>query len=319
MDSNFPLASLSTMWGVQDEFKTDMGRFMNVARQLGFGAIEVNHSMTHAQIKELIANNSLPITGVHGPAPLKNHQGRGENRGLNLAAIDEQERLIAVKDHLESIKLASEVGAQHVVVHLGHVGTGLLPSERELRLAYKKNNSSIPSDAVERIRMVKDERASQAGEYLKNAQRSLATLALEADRSGITLGIETRLHYHEIPLPDEYEILLSIYPKNVVGYLHDVGHAEVQHRLGLVDREAWWSVEKEFSPGKSLVGLHIHDVDGLQDHVAPGAGSVNFDWLRDQIIKHNKYANITFEIDQRQSPDRVREGLKITQEKGIVG
>ena len=319
MDSDFPLASLSTMWGVQDEFKTDMGKFMNVARQLGFGAIEVNHSMTNAQIKELISNNSLPITGVHGPAPLKNHRGRGENRGLNLAAIDEQERLIAVADHLKSIKLASEVGAQHVVVHLGHVGTGLLPSERELRLTYKRNNSSIPSEAVDTIQMAKSERAAQAEKYFENAQRSLAALALEADKSGVTLGIETRLHYHEIPLPSAYEVLLSIYPKNVVGYLHDVGHAEVQHRLGLVDRDAWWSVEDEFSPGKSLIGLHIHDVDGLQDHVAPGVGSVNFDWLRDQIVKHNPYASITFEIEQRQSPDRVREGLKITQEKGIVG
>lgn len=307
------------MWGVQDQFKTDMGKFMNVAGQLGFGAIEINHSMTSAQIKEIRANNSLPITGVHGPAPLTNHQGRGENRGLNLASLDDQERLISVNDHLESIKLAAEVGAQHVVVHLGHVGTGLLPSERALRLAYKKNNQSIQLDEMDTILMAKKERESQADKYIESAQKSLATLALKADKSGVTLGIETRLHYHEIPLPSEYEVLFSIYPKNLVGYLHDVGHAEVQHRLGLIDRQSWWSIEEEFSPGKSLVGLHIHDVDGLQDHVAPGAGSVDFDWLRNQIIKHNKHASITFEIDQRQSPNQVQEGLKIVRSKGLVG
>jgi len=150
-----PHASLSTMWGVQEQFKTDMGLFMNVASQLGFDAIEVNHSMTSVQIKELRRNNSLPITGIHGPAPLKNRPGEGENRGLNLAALDDRERLIAVEDHVESIKLAAEVGAQQVVVHLGHVGTGLLSGERSLRLAYKKNNGSIPSDAKDTVLMAK--------------------------------------------------------------------------------------------------------------------------------------------------------------------
>ncbi|HIE83239.1 MAG TPA: sugar phosphate isomerase/epimerase [Dehalococcoidia bacterium] len=318
MPLKLPLASLSTMWGVQEQFKADMGRFMNVASQLGFSAIEVNHSMTSVQIKELRRNNSLPITGVHGPAPLKNHPGEGENRGLNLAALDDRERLIAVEDHIESIKLAAEVGAQHVVVHLGHVGTGLLPSERSLRLAYKKNNGSIPSGVKDTVLMAKKERELQAAKHLESAQRSLATLTSEADKSGVTLGIETRLHYHEIPLPDEYEVLLGIYPKNVVGYLHDVGHAEVQHRLGLTDRDAWWSIGEEFSPGKRLVGLHIHDVEGLQDHVAPGTGSVDFDWLHNQISKHNPDASITFEIDQRQSPRRLQEGLKMVKRKGII-
>tara|TARA_B110000438_G_scaffold131963_1_gene128078 strand:+ start:2257 stop:3180 length:924 start_codon:yes stop_codon:yes gene_type:complete len=306
------------MWGVQEQFKTDMGRFINVASQLGFDAIEINHSMTSVQIKELRSNNLLPITAIHGPAPLKIHPGRGENRGLNLAALDDQERLIAVEDHLDSIKLASDVGAQQVVVHLGHVGTGLLPSERSLRLAYKKKKASTPSDSNDLILQAQKERESQAAKHLESAKRSLATLTLEADKSGITLGIETRLHYHEIPLPDEYEILLGIYPENVVGYLHDVGHAEVQHRLGLINRKAWWSVGEEFSPGKRLVGLHIHDVNGLQDHVALGAGSVDFKWLRNQIIRHNPNASVTFEIDQRQSPKLVQEGLQIAKKEGIV-
>jgi len=306
------------MWGVQEQFKTDMGRFMNVASQLGFDAIEINHSMTSVQIKELQGNNSLPITAIHGPAPLKTHPGHGENRGLNLAALDDQERLMAVEDHVKSIKLASDVGAQQVVVHLGHVGTGLLPSERSLRLAYKKNNKSIPSDLNDTILLAQKERESQAPKHLESAKRSLATLTSEADKSGITLGIETRLHYHEIPLPDEYEILLGIYPESVVGYLHDVGHAEVQHRLGLINREAWWSVGKEFSPGKRLVGLHIHDVDGIQDHVSPGVGSVDFEWLRNQMIRHNPNASTTFEIDQRQSPKLVQEGLEVAKKKGIV-
>ena len=56
---------------------------------------------------------------------------------------------------------------------------------------------------------------------------------------GVALGLENRLHHHEIPLPDEALALLAEYPPELVGYWHDVGHAEVQARLGYVDKRVW--------------------------------------------------------------------------------
>ena len=92
-------ASLSTMWAVQDRFMNNMNFFVEVAKDIGFVGIEINHSMTEKHIQQIRKSTVLPIHGIHGPAPLKIHAGRGENRGLNLASLDPEERTIIINDH----------------------------------------------------------------------------------------------------------------------------------------------------------------------------------------------------------------------------
>src|SRR5690606_12063633 len=130
---------------------------------------------------------------------------------------------------------------------------------------------------------------------------------------GVTLGIETRLHYHEIPLPHEAVDLFAPYDRSLVGYVHDVGHAEVHHRLGVTDRDAWFDLL-----GDRLVALHLHDVRGLVDHRAPGNGDVDFAWLARRIEAANPLAARTFEIDQRESDEDVARGLQVLREAGVV-
>ena len=72
--------------------------------------------------------------------------------------------------------------------------------------------------------------------------------------------------YHEIPTARGGRGAARADPPEVAGYWHDVGHAEVQHRLGLVDR---WRVVRR-SPATASSAPHLHDVDGLRDHRAPG-------------------------------------------------
>ncbi|MQC25707.1 MAG: hypothetical protein DWG78_02055, partial [Chloroflexi bacterium] len=279
---------------MQPRFERDLPAFLARAAELGFGAIEVNHSMDAEQaqtILDVARAGGLPVTGVHCPAPLRSHPGRGENRDLNLASTDEAERTLAVGDHLASIDLAAEAGASVVVVHLGHVGIpggGRLGGERRLRSMYGESmrRQEQWDQTVEAAQL---DRASRAGPWLEVAARSLETLAAHAADMGVTLGIETRLNFHEIALPGELRDLLAPYPQEVAGYLHDVGHAEVQHRLGLTDRAAWWD-----EVGDRLVGLHLHDVRGLVDHRAPGNGDVDFAWLAERIAAANPSATLTF-------------------------
>ena len=76
-------------------------------------------------------------------------------------------------------------------------------------------------------------------------------------------GIENRLHYHEIPLPAEGAWLFADYAPELVGYWHDVGHAEVQARLGYVDKRAWLD-----ALGPRMFALTL---EGLQTGI-PGDG-----------------------------------------------
>lgn len=315
MTPTTPVPALSTMWAMQPRFEHDLPAFLARAGELGFGGVEVNHSMDAAQCGAILAaaqGGALTITSVHGPAPLEMHPGRGENRGLNLASTDEAERALSVRDHLRSVDLAAAAGAKVVIVHLGGVGGRWLDGERRLRSMYDRR-AQLADEWDATVDATLRERASKVGPWLDAAARSLAEMAAVAADRGVTLGIETRLAFHEIPLPQELAALLGPYPAEVAGYVHDVGHAEVHHRLGVTDRSAWWDLL-----GHRLVALHLHDVRGLTDHRAPGNGDVDFRWLAERIAAANPAALRTFEIDQHERDEDVAAGLQLLIDAGIV-
>ncbi|MPZ98113.1 MAG: TIM barrel protein [Dehalococcoidia bacterium] len=304
-----PPPSLSTMWAVQPRFERDLHAFLERAAELGFRGVEINHSMDAEQTGAILGIRSLEVTGVHAPAPLERHATYGWNRGMNLASTDEEERRIAVEQHLRSVDLATEAGARHVVVHLGGHGKRLLEGERRLRSMYPRR-AELGEEWARTVDATLQERAALGDDYLERARRSLDTLAERAEQRGVTIGLECRLHFHEIPSPEEALDLLGPYPVRVAGYLHDVGHAEVQHRLGLVDRSTWFDLL-----GDRLVGLHLHDVRGLVDHRAPGNGDVDFEWLATRV---NATAARTFEVDQHEPDEDVARGLEVLRAAGVV-
>ncbi len=301
--------ALSTMWAVQPRFERDLPAFLARAAELGFGAVEINHSMDAQQLRAVIDSGALPVTSVHAPAPLEATDAGVENRDRNLASLDEQERRLVLDFHHRTIDIAAEAGARFVVVHLGQVGDGATPGARRLRELYDRGERS--GEAWEQaVRQARDERAEAAPPYLDAARRSLEALAEDASRAGVTLGLESRLSYHQIPLPREAVDLIAPYPPALVGYWHDVGHGEVLHRLGLVELASWFELL-----GDRLVGTHLHDMDGLLDHRAPGNGDVDFAWLAARIPPN---VARTFEIDQREPDADVARGLVLLREAGVV-
>ncbi len=301
--------ALSTMWAVQPRFEHDLPAFMERAAALGYDAIEVNHSMDAQQIGAILAADVLPVSAVHAPAPLERDPERGWNRGLNLASTDEGEREAAVRYTLRSVDAATEAGATAIVVHLGAAGDRGVSAERRLRDAYNRGDTDTEKRAG-RIAAAHRERAERAPEHLEQARRSLDALVQYAEPRGVAIGLECRLHFHEIPLPEEAADLLAPYPPHVAGYWHDVGHAEVLHRLGLVPLEAWFNLL-----GDQLIGTHLHDVAGVRDHRAPGNGDVDFAWLAERIPAS---AARTLEIDQREPDEAVGAALDVLRRAGVI-
>ena len=307
-----PLPALSTMWAVQPRFERDLPAFMTRAAELGYEAIEINHSMEADQVGAILATGILPVTGVHAPAPLERHAERGWNRGLNLASTDEEERRLGSAYTVRSVELAAEAGGQHVVVHLGAVGDRPGNGERRARRLYDQRMTRA-EEFAEASGDARRERAAIAGPSLEAAERTLAELCAAAEQHEVRIALETRLNYFEIALPAEMHALLAPYSVEVAGYLHDVGHAEVLHRLGLVDRQQWWD-----DTGDRLVGLHLHDVAGLTDHRAPGNGDVDFSWLATRIAAANPQAARTFEINQLELDADVASGLALMRTTGVL-
>ena len=307
-----PAVALSTMWAVQPRFERDLRAFMERAAELGYEAVEINHSMDAAQIGAILGYGLLPITNVHAPAPLERHPSLGWNRELDLAAEDEQERAAAVDYTKRSVDCAVEAGAGAVVVHLGAVSRHAINGDRRLRAGYPEHSAATTADPARESAIVEAlrDRSQLAPAALERARRSLEELVRYAQPHGVALGLECRLHFHEIPLPHEAAELLAPYPPEVAGYWHDVGHAEVLHRLGLVDRSAWFDLL-----GERVLGVHISDVAGLRDHRAPGRGDVDYAWLAARLPAQ---AARTLEIDQREPDEAVQAALTVLRETSVI-
>ena len=113
---------------------------------------------------------------------------------------------------------------------------------------------------------------------------SLERLNREAEKKRILLGIENRYHFHEIPDLEEIGIILRKFKGGNIRYWHDVGHAKTQENMGLTSQK---DLLEAFS--QDMIGIHLHDARGLEDHLAPGQGEMDFSeiksFIKPSIIK----------------------------------
>ena len=266
------LISLSTMWA-KGRFG-NMTEFVTKAKGLGFTHVEVNASVSPLALIELI-KTSVPISSIHSPCPAVLSSKGIPVANLSLSSTEKSERRETVNFTKKTIDLASTIGAKAVIIHAGEVPINL-GLEDKLRQLYKQHLAQTKEYSRVKEQLVY-QRVSKVSPFLEAARESLAELSRYSQGKGITLGLETRFYFHEIPNIDEMEELLKETKGRWVGYWHDVGHAEVQQRLGFASHEEWLSRFKN-----RMIGVHLHDVLGISDHRPPGKGDVNWD----MVAKH---------------------------------
>jgi sugar phosphate isomerase/epimerase len=297
--------ALSTMWGI-GQFPS-LADFFTAASALGFGRFELNHAVTSAMLHGLHLNGQR-ITSIHEPCPADISSSALKARNWLISAPDEDDRQKGVAATRRSIDLALELGAQVVIVHPGQVDIAS-DLEKTVRDLYQQGRLGEPEYLQARGQLVAA-RALQAETNMRSVRRSLFELAEYAARLGIRLGLENRYHYHEIPLPDELDELLSMGCGDVVGYWHDVGHAQALENLGLGSHEEWL---QRFA--QRMVGVHLHDIVGLQDHLAAGLGCLDWDMIARYLPSD---ALRTCEFQTGNSPQEVIAGVRLLVEKGCV-
>ena len=302
------LISLSTMWAQQDRFD-DIEAFRTAAASFGYTAIEVSHSADTPRLETLMRPGPIGLSSLHAPTPRRKLPDGRWNSDANLADPEEELRRIAVEHTKRTIDYAGALGLRYVVVHLGGVGSAMTEWEQRLRRLFDAGVRE--GSEVEMLReKCTEHRSAGAALHLEAASRSLKELTDYAGPRGVALGLENRYHFHEIPSPEEALTLLAGYGNNQAGYWHDVGHAEVQHRLGLIDRHSWFP-----KLTSRTIGTHLHDVDGIGDHRAPGNGDVDWTYIAAGLPKT---ALRVFEIDQRQPDDLVAKAPTFLRERGVI-
>jgi sugar phosphate isomerase/epimerase len=253
---------------------------------LDISEVELSYNIdedTSFDLREALNRSQMQVCSVHNffPIPPSVAKGKGGGDIFLLSNPAEEERCKAVEWTKRSIEQAGAVDAKALVLHCGRVE---MSPELEQLYAYFRNGQIHTLQAQDFIRLKLDERENQKSRYLDSILRSLEDLIPVAEHHNIILSLENRYHYHELPGPDEFEIIFKKFAGAPIGYWHDTGHAHAQQALGIFPAE-----ELLKSNHQHLVGMHLHDAFGLDDHLPPGAGEIDFKriraWMGDNTLK----------------------------------
>ncbi len=298
-------ASLSSMWGMKN-FAV-FGDFLQAAARLGFAKVELNHQVSAGMLAGLNLDG-YKISSIHEPCPAVIPANELKKRDLLISSPDEEHRRQGIDHVIRSIDLAGRLRCEAVVVHCGQIqaDTGL---ESQLRTLFE-NGEDGSVGYTEMQDLFSCQRASLVGPYMEAVKKSLVALLEVAGRFHIRLGLENRFHFFDLPTLAEMAELLELAGPDRLGFVYDVGHAEVQERLFALPRRLWLD---RFA-GR-LIGVHLHDVVGLHDHRAPGLGQVDFRELA-AFMPSDVFR--TIEITSSNTPDQIEAGMKILVDTGCV-
>lgn len=265
------MISVSTCW--RSAKVRDGARLVEMLVEAGARTLELEYRITGEmlqQMKPVLAAKDVGVSSVHNffPVPDVLQSQRGSGDVFLFSSDDASERELAVKYGVRSIETAADVGARAVVFHLSKVP---MPNGTdELRDFY--DDGAIDSAKARGFRSdFLATRGRLAPKAFDHVLSSLDKLLSVAQKYGVVIGVENRYHPNEIPDFSEIGRILETFEGAPLGYWHDVGHAEVQERFGIGSQQRLLEAY-----GDKMVGIHVHDVVGHDDHWAPGTGEVDF-------------------------------------------
>ncbi len=298
-------ASLSSMWAMKN-FANCADFFPDACRK-GFARVELNHQVSPAMLAGIDLKR-LNIRSIHEPCPAAISASELKKRDLLISSPDEERRREGVGSIKQSLDLAREIGCEVVVIHCGQIqGDPSLEARLKDLYTHGQAGSSEYLELKERLGRY---RASLAGPTLQAVKNSLAELLDYADHGPIRLGIENRFHFLDIPSIEEMGEILDLAAPDRIGWVYDIGHAQFQDRLGFCPNRTWLD---RF--GTRIIGIHIHDIRGIQDHLAPGLGDVDFQKISPFLPAE---AFRTLEVVSSNTPEQIQQGMKTLVESGCV-
>ncbi len=264
------MLGISTCWWNSKSLRGD--EIVREALALGFKGTELEYRLQDITYQEMKPNldGKLEVLSVHNyfPKPEDPLIEKGSGDLFLLSSDDRDERSMAVEYSIKTIEHANDLECSNVILHLGRVDMpGPIARFKELFNKGRINDAEGRSFLEEQ----KSIRQSIHRKYLDFALFSLEKLNRAAEKNNVLLGIENRYHFHEIPDFEEIGFILKEFKGSNLRYWHDVGHAQVQENLGICR-------QKDFLDAYSndMVGIHLHDTLGFDDHFAPGQGEIDY-------------------------------------------
>ena len=297
--------ALSTMWHVDQS--VPFNETFETARKIGISRSELNHQVTPQHLAGWERDLNY-ISTVHDPCPAPESLEQLKENDTLVSSLDEAKRRAAVDLVKHTLDFAVALGARSVVLHSGSVQCDR-SRDRQLRKLFDAGLRDADEFASLRDEMVRH-RAHFAPPHLEALKKSLLELIEFSRGSGVTIGVENRYRYYDLPLPDEMEQILLLSDENHFGFQLDTGHAHALEALGVCEKNTWLT---RF--GSRIIGVHLHDVRGLKDHQVPGRGEVDFSLIATHLPEN---CQKTMEITPHATPDEIAKGLKYLETTGCI-
>jgi sugar phosphate isomerase/epimerase len=299
---------LSTVWTSRDAQSGE--ELLGPILDLGFEGVELEYRITQEIFQEIrprIRNREIRVLSIHNyfPVPAIIPRERVSGDCFSLSSLDREEREQGVSYTARTVEHAHDLEARAVVLHLGRVETDL-PRDgmQQLYQGDRWNDEGPRLLQQERV-----ERGRLRDPHLDALLFSLDAILKRAEQLGVMVGIENRYYFQEMPDKEEIGIILDQFRGGPIGYWHDVGHAAIAETLGILRHE---ELLKLYAP--LLVGAHLHDALGVDDHKPPGQGEIAFEmvgrYLPEGAIK-------IMEIHPSARGHEILDGLAFLNEKGI--
>ncbi len=265
------MLALSTSW--QSGESATAGEMLAAMLSLEIAGIELSYHISedfYQAMKGPLKHSGLKAVSIHNyfPIPKVRKSPKGSGDLFLLSSPDHKERQNAIHYTTKTIEYAAELGAGAVVLHCGVVEMD--PELQRIYQYYDSNRLDL-EEAQIFIRNKLKERDSFKGKCLDSLLSSLDHLVSIAEKQGVLLGLENRYHYHELPGLDDFKVIFDTFKGAPIGYWHDTGHAHANETLGLIPKNALLQ-----NYADRLIGVHLHDALGLDDHIPPGTGEIDF-------------------------------------------
>ncbi len=296
--------ALSTMWWGENG-SADQALWAQRTQALGLSFLELEYRRTADALPSLrraLVERGLRVSSIHAPFP--HPEGKGDPLQLaDLAAEDEDDRRYAERLIARTLEEAGRWGAEVVVLHGGNIRK-LRPLEQKLKDRYQAGQD------LRRLREeLRQARALEAPRRLEWVRQALGRLVAQGRDLGVTIALENRADYSDLPSPEEMEALLEEFAPEV-GFWYDVGHAYRLEVLGFYPQTLWL---ERFAD--RLVGIHLHDCLGLDDHRPPGMGMVPFGCLAPLFPERGLRV---LEVREGYRPEELSRGLDLLRAVGML-
>ena len=272
------MLALSTSWKSKELINGEI--LVQALEGFDVSGTELDYRIKEAvfrQMKKPLKRSDLRVVSIHNyfpiPAVIPHSKGGGDL--FLLSHPDREERQRAIQWTIKTIEHANDLEAKAVILHGGYVE---MNTETDVLYDYWETDRIHSEKAQVFIRQKLHERDLLKTKHLDSLLFSIDRLIRVAEKQNITIGIENRYHYHELPGFDDFEVLFAEFEGGPVGYWHDTGHEFANEVLTIIPSGALLKIYSD-----KLIGVHLHDAIGIDDHLAPGTGKIDFKSIKSYL------------------------------------